>query len=62
MFTTLGEGWSIWKVYYNKDVTEGKVDFQTCNLARGTLQRLENLRKTGFGNWGVYFSPEANEY
>lgn len=62
MFATLDQGWSIWKIYYNKDVTEGKVAYQTSNLAKGTLQRLENLRKTGFGNWGVYFSQEAQEY
>lgn len=62
MLQNLGEGWSIWKVYYSKDVTEGKVDYLTCNLAKGTLQRLDALRKTGFGNWGVYFSNETKEY
>lgn len=62
MLNNFGPGWSIWKIYYSKDVTEGKVDYLTCNLAKGTLQRLEGLRKTGFGSWGVYFSPETLEY
>ena len=56
MLSNFPEGWSIWKVFYSKDVTEGKIDYQTANLARGTLNRLENLKKTGFGVLGVYFN------
>jgi hypothetical protein len=37
-----------------KDVTEGKVLFLTQNLANGSLQRIENIRKNTFGSWGVY--------
>jgi len=50
-----GEGYSchIAKYNYNED---NKVDFQTSNLTTGWLQRLESLRKYGFGAvniWGV---------
>lgn len=49
------EGYSchIAKYNYNEDNT---VDFQTSNLTTGWLQRLESLRKYGFGAaniWGV---------
>lgn len=53
------EGWSIWKIYYNKDVTEGKVDYVTANMCRGNVLRLESLRKNAFGNLGVYYSEES---
>lgn len=51
----------MWKIYYEKDVTEGKVDYLTQNLAYGSLQRLEGLRKFGFGSWGVYGEPDNYE-
>lgn len=53
-FHEYSQKWSLWKVYYDKDVTEGKVDYLTMNLASGNLQRLDGLRKNGFGTWGVY--------
>lgn len=46
--------YSIWKIHYDKDPSEGKVLYLTQNLANGTLQRLEGIRKVGFGSWGIY--------
>lgn len=31
------------------------------NLASGSLQRLDQLRKHGFGSWGVYGSEGSFE-
>lgn len=55
-------GWSIWKIHYVKDVEEGKVDYTTANMCRGTIQRLGELRKNGFGLLSVYHNEEGNEY
>jgi len=42
-------GWSLWLSDY-KHNEENTVLFQTCNLAGGYCQRLEELRKYGFGS------------
>lgn len=47
-------GFSLWKVYYEKYEGEGEKLFMTNNLANGFLQRLEHFRKYIFGAWGVY--------
>ena len=55
MLNTLNEEkFSIWKIHYDKHESEGKVLFLTQNLANGSLQRIENIRKVAFGTWGVY--------
>eukprot|EP00475_Leptophrys_vorax_P037004 TRINITY_DN63281_c0_g3_i1.p1 TRINITY_DN63281_c0_g3~~TRINITY_DN63281_c0_g3_i1.p1 ORF type:complete len:455 (+),score=147.70 TRINITY_DN63281_c0_g3_i1:61-1425(+) len=42
------EGYSIWQCAYNYN-SENKVYFMTCNLIGGYLQRLDSLRKYGYG-------------
>lgn len=49
-----GEGWSIWKVYYQKYEGEGLKVFLTNNLKNGFLQRLDHFRKYSLGVHGVY--------
>jgi hypothetical protein len=48
------EKYSVWKIHYDKDESEGKLLHLTLNLANGNLQRLEGIRKVAFGTWGVY--------
>jgi elongation factor 1-gamma len=48
------QGWSIWKVYYQKYEGEGEKVFLTCNLKNGFLQRLDHFRKYSFAVHGVY--------
>lgn len=47
-------GFSFWKITYQKYEGEGEKLFMTNNLANGFLQRLEHFRKYCFGAWGVY--------
>jgi len=42
------EGYSLWQGAYNYN-SENTVYFMTCNLIGGYIQRLESLRKYGFG-------------
>jgi len=48
------EGYSVWRMEYEKAEGEGKILFLTSNLMNGYLQRLENFRKYAFGIVGVY--------
>jgi len=48
------EGYSVWRMEYEKAEGEGKVGFLTSNLMNGFLQRLETFRKYSFGVVGVY--------
>lgn len=48
------EGYSVWRMEYEKAEGEGTVVFLTCNLMNGFLQRLETFRKYAFGVVGVY--------
>lgn len=47
-------GFSLWKLKYDKAEGEGTVTFMTCNLMNGFLQRLDTFRKYAFGVHGVY--------
>lgn len=47
-------GFSIWKIKYDKYEGEGEKLYMTNNLANGFVQRLEHFRKYNFGVWGVY--------
>jgi elongation factor 1-gamma len=53
------EGWSVWfcDYLYNKEQTQL---FMTCNLVGGFLQRLDKLRKYGFGSV-LIFENEADK-
>lgn len=42
------EGWSLWFSTYNHN-EDNTVLYQTCNLTGGYVQRVEELRKYGFG-------------
>lgn len=48
------EGYSVWRMEYEKAEGEGNVLFLTSNLMNGFLQRLESFRKYAFGVVGVY--------
>jgi len=48
------EGYSVWRMEYEKAEGEGKVTFLTSNLMNGFLQRLESFRKYAFGVVGIY--------
>lgn len=48
------QGFSFWRIEYEKYEGEGEVLFMTNNLANGFAQRLEHFRKYAFGSWGVY--------
>ena len=48
------QGYSVWRMEYEKAEGEGNVLFLTSNLMNGFLQRLETFRKYSFGVVGVY--------
>jgi elongation factor 1-gamma len=48
------DGWSIWKLDYEKVEGEGLVLYQTMNMLNGFLQRMDPFRKWSFGYLGVY--------
>jgi len=48
------QGYSVWRMEYEKAEGEGRVGFLTSNLLGGFLQRLETFRKYSFGVVGVY--------
>jgi len=48
------QGFSFWKIEYEKYPGEGEKLYMTRNLAAGFIQRLETFRKYSFGTWGVY--------
>lgn len=48
------QGYSVWRMDYEKAEGEGNVVFLTANLMNGYLQRLETFRKYAFGVCGVY--------
>mmetsp|Transcript_132021 Transcript_132021/g.186358 ORF Transcript_132021/g.186358 Transcript_132021/m.186358 type:complete len:199 (+) Transcript_132021:42-638(+) len=54
-------GFSAWKIEYEKAEGEGKVLFLTSNLMNGFIQRLDHFRKYGFGVHGVYGDEPALE-
>lgn len=47
-------GWSIWRLRYQKLEGECQKVFMTCNTVEGFLQRMEGLRRYAFGTMGVY--------
>jgi elongation factor 1-gamma len=48
------QGYSVWRMEYEKAEGEGRVGFLTSNLMNGFLQRLETFRKYALGVVGVY--------
>jgi len=48
------EGFSLWKVKYDKYEGEGEVLHMTNNLLGGFIQRLDTFRKYSFAVHGVY--------
>jgi len=52
------EGYSIWYSEYNYN-SELDVVFKSCNLMGGFIQRLESLRKYGFGSL-ILFGSDGN--
>jgi len=55
------EGWSIWKVTYEKIEGECEKVYMTNNMLNGFLQRMEAMRKYSFGYLGIYGDePELN--
>ena len=48
------QGFSFWRIEYEKYPGEGEKLFMTKNLANGFIQRLETFRKYSFGTFGVY--------
>lgn len=53
------EGYSMWNLTYKYNDELTKV-FMSSNLIGGFFQRLENLRKYGFGSLGVYGEDNAS--
>jgi len=55
------EGYSIWlsDYKYNPDL---KILFKTCNLVGGFVQRLDPLRKYGFGSLLIFGNEEAQKF
>jgi len=55
------EGWSIWKVDYQKIEGECEKVYMTNNMMNGFLQRMEAMRKYSFGYLGIYGDePDLN--
>ena len=55
------EGWSIWKVDYEKIEGECEKVYMTNNMLNGFLQRMEAMRKYSFGYLGIYGDePDLN--
>lgn len=48
------EGWSIWKVDYEKIEGELEKVYLSNNMLNGFLQRMEAMRKYSFGYLGIY--------
>jgi elongation factor 1-gamma len=48
------EGWSLWKLRYDKLEDECTVVYMTNNQVKGFLQRMEAFRKWSFGYMGIY--------
>jgi len=53
-------GWSIWfcDYLYNSELD---AMFRTCNLVSGWMQRLDKLRKYGFGNVLIFADEEGHQ-
>lgn len=51
------DGYSLWKVHYVRDESEGKVDYLTNNLKNGYLRNIDHFRKYTFAVLGVYGVP-----
>jgi len=55
------EGWSIWKVDYEKIEGELEKVHMSNNMLNGFLQRMEAMRKYSFGYLGIYGDePDLN--
>lgn len=48
------QGFSLWKITYDKYPGEGEKLFMTKNLSNGFLQRMEGFNKYAIGCFGVY--------
>jgi elongation factor 1-gamma len=48
------EGWSLWKLHYEKMEGECEKVYMTKNLVGGFQQRMESFRKYSFGYLGIY--------
>lgn len=48
------EGWSLWRVDYDKYEGEGVVGYLTNNLKNGYLRNIDHFRKYTFNVFGVY--------
>jgi len=54
-------GWSLWRCDYKYN-SELESILKTCNLIGGWFQRLDRLRKYGFGNALIFNNEEKNHF